>query len=311
MNRLTLAKLKKIAAEKGYIVQFEGGCYKIFQKVAEFNSLSDAESYLSWPIPPCLPLAPQRPVPPAPPKQPNPQYDLTQIWERCLHHIPQGSHRVLIGQMCHLASFDGESASIYCKPAWYDKIKTRLTILDTAFKNAFGRDIAITLLKTTGLPAPSPTPRVLPTPTPAPPTSSATPITPLFPLPHTSPPSPPLSKASAQIHIPLLKAGKYRIRVLENIIKQGYPELDGKNYLDVLKTVHLEKLLDSYTLSVEMKLSVVVNIDSDRHWLLNFLVVSLAIQSLKDGHCLLVVLQPIPRLTTADHYLYLRTEEIF
>lgn len=311
MSRLTLSKLKKIAAEKGYIVQFEGGCYKIFQKVAEFNSLSDAESYLSWPIPPCSPLAPQPPVPPAPPKQSTPQYDLTVVWERCLQYIPQITIRALIGQICSLASYDGESASIYCKSAWYDKIKTKLPILATAFQNAFGRDIAITLLKTTQITAQSPKPPVLPTPTPAPPTSSATPITPLFPSQNTSPPAPPLSKASAQIYIPLLKAGKYRIRVLENIIKQGYPELDGKNYLDVLKTVHLEKLLDYYTLSVSMKLSVVINIDFDRHWLLNFLVVSLAIQSLKDGHCLLVVLQPIPRLTTADHYLYLRTEEIF
>lgn len=60
-----------------------------------------------------------------------------------------------------------------------------------------------------------------------------------------------------------------------------------------------------------MKLSIMIEFSCDTYWLLNFLLVSLAIQSLRDGHCLLVVLQPIPRLTTADHYLYLRTEEIF
>ncbi|BAY41926.1 hypothetical protein NIES2111_63220 (plasmid) [Nostoc sp. NIES-2111] len=46
MNRLTLAKLKKIAAEQGYIVQFEGGYYKIFQKVYFFPSMQQSHEIL-------------------------------------------------------------------------------------------------------------------------------------------------------------------------------------------------------------------------------------------------------------------------
>lgn len=306
MNKLTLAKLKKIAAEKGYIVQFEEGCYKIFQKVAQFNRLSGAEQFFSGKTPLPLPPVQEPPVPPAPPKQPSPQYDLTQIWERCLEHIPQGSHRALIGQMCQLASFDGESVSIGCKSAWYEAIKTRLTILDTAFKNAFGKDIAITLLKTTGQPTISPTAPVSQT-TPALPTPASTPPAP---SPRTPQPTPPVPKPSNKLQVPLLTAGKYKIRVLDHIIRQGYPELDGKNYIDVLKTVQMDQLLDSYTLSVGMKLSIMIEFNFDMHWLLNFQVVSLAIQSLKDGHCLLVVLQPISRLTSADHYLGIQFHDI-
>ncbi|HEY9802181.1 MAG TPA: hypothetical protein V6D25_17605 [Leptolyngbyaceae cyanobacterium] len=307
MNKLTLAKLRKIAKGKGYIVQFEAGCYKIFQKVAEFNSLSDAQSYLSWLIPPCSPHSSISPVPPAPPEKPDPKYNLTIVWERCLEHLPIISVRALIGHMCHLASFDGKSASIYCKSTWYEKIKTDLPKLNAAFQNAFGRDIAITLLKTTGLPTASPTAPVSQTTTPALPTPASTPPAP---SPRTPQPTPPVPKPSNKLQVPLLTAGKYKIRVLDHIIRQGYPELDGKNYIDVLKTVQMDQLLDSYTLSVGMKLSIMIEFNFDMHWLLNFQVVSLAIQSLKDGHCLLVVLQPISRLTSADHYLGIQFHDI-
>ncbi|WP_414544116.1 hypothetical protein [Nostoc sp. CCY0012] len=179
MNRLTLAKLKKIAAEKGYEVRFDRGCYKIFQKVADFDSLWDAEEFFA-----------QNRLPPP-------------------------------------------------------------------------------------LPSPPPAPKIL--------------------RPHNT------------IDISLLSSGKYQIRVLDEIINQGYPDLDGKKYLDVLKTVEISKILDSYPLSVGMKLSIAIPFNSSESWFLNFEIVSLAIQSLKNGNYLFVILQPIPRLTSSDHYLSIYT----
>jgi hypothetical protein len=89
MNRLTLAKLKKIAAEKGYEVRFDRGCYKIFKKVADFDSLWDAEEFFAQnTLPP--------PLPPSPPKPPTPKYDLTVIWQRVLANIPKVPTRALL-----------------------------------------------------------------------------------------------------------------------------------------------------------------------------------------------------------------------
>ncbi len=111
MNRLTLAKLKKIAADKGYEVRFDKGCYKVFEKIADFDSLSDASEFLAQKTPP-LPEPPTPPKAPRPPQPPTPQYDLTVIWQRVLANIPQASIKALIGQMCFLRDYDGESALI-------------------------------------------------------------------------------------------------------------------------------------------------------------------------------------------------------
>ncbi|BAY20149.1 DNA polymerase III gamma and tau subunits (plasmid) [Anabaenopsis circularis NIES-21] len=301
MNRLTLSKLKKIAAQKGYEVQFERGVYKLFKQVADFDSLSEAEEFLiqetSVPTPPPPPppptlqlLKPHQPPPPAP------KFDLAAIWERVLHEISEIPLRALIGQMCSLVSFDGQSAFTQCKSAWYDKISTKLPTLAIAFESILGRNINLTLLKAAQLPTKSPSPAI---------TAAFVPPSPIPPLPQI------LKTPPDTNYLPLLSSGKYRILVVDEIIAQGYPQLDGKKYLDVLKTVSLAKILDFYQLSIGMKLSISVPFNRGECWLLNFEVISLAIQSLKDGNYVYVVLQPISRLTAADHYLLIQTEDIF
>ncbi|RCJ42338.1 hypothetical protein A6770_35175 [Nostoc minutum NIES-26] len=281
MNRLTLAKLKKIAAEFGYEVRFDRGCYKVFEKVADFDSLSDAEEFIAQKTPPT-------------PKPPRPQYDLTVIWQRVLANIPKASTKALIGQMCFLRDYDGESALIQCKSLWYDKITTELPTLGEAFKSAFGRAVAVSLSKIPIAPTPSQTQKSSQIPPP--------PIPPPPPAPIPQPPQPPGTTG-----ILFLNSGKYKIRVLDEVINQGYPDLDGQKYLDVLKTVDMAKILDFYQLSQGMKLSIAIPFNSCQSWFLNFEVISLAIQSLKNGNYLLVILQPISRLTSTDHYLSIHT----
>ncbi|MBC1220861.1 hypothetical protein GNF10_32905 [Nostoc sp. UCD121] len=296
MNRLTLAKLKKIAADKGYEVRFDKGRYKVFEKIADFDSLSDAEEFLAQKTPPT-------PEPPTPPQPPTPQYDLTVIWQRVLENIPQASIKALVGQMCFLRDYDGESALIQCKSSWYDKITTKLPTLSEAFKSAFGTTVAVSLSKIPTAPTPSqtPTPSQIPAPPPPPipppPTPSQIP----------PPPRPPIPPGTTQILF--LSSGKYKIRVLDEIINQGYPSLDGQKYLDVLKTVQIAKILDFYQLSQGMKLSIAIPFNSCQSWFLNFEVISLAIQSLKNSNYLFVILQPISRITSADHYLGIHTYE--
>ncbi|MBD2682298.1 MULTISPECIES: hypothetical protein [Nostoc] len=283
MNRLTLAKLKKIAAHRGYEVRFDRGCYKVFEKIADFDSLSDASEFIAQKTPP-------------PPKPPTPQYDLTVIWQRVLENIPKASTKALIGQMCFLRDYDGESALIQCKSLWYDKITTELPTLSEAFKSAFGRAVAVSLSKIPTAPTPYLTQKRthIPAPPPPPPPPPPAPIT-----------HPPIPPGTTQILF--LSSGKYKIRVLDEVINQGYPDLDGRKYLDVLKTVDIAKILDCYQLSQGMKLSIAIPFNSYQSWFLNFSVISLAIQSLKNGNYLLVILQPISRLTSTDHYLSIHT----
>ena len=289
MNRLTLAKLKKIAASFGYEVRFDKGRYKVFEKIADFDSLSDASEFLAQKTPPT-------PEPATPPKPPTPQYDLTVIWQRVLANIPKASMKALIEQMCFLRDYDGESALIQCKSPWYNKITTELPILSEAFYSAFGRVVAISLSKIPTAPTPSQTPSCsqIPAPPPIAPAPTPSQIPP--------PPRPPGTK-----EILFLSSGKYKIRVLDEIINQGYPGLDGQKYLDVLKTVEIAKILDFYHLSQGMKLSIAIPFNSCQSWFLNFEVISLAIQSLKNSNYLFVILQPISRITSADHYLGIHT----
>lgn len=291
MNRLTLAKLKKIAADKGYEVRFDRGRYKVFEKIADFDSLSDASEFLAQKTPPPPPKAPR------PPQPPTPQYDLTVIWQRVLANIPKASMKALIEQMCFLRDYDGESALIQCKSPWYNKITTELPTLSEAFYSAFGRAVAVSLSKIPQAPTPSQTPSCSQIPAPPPP--------PRLPVP--PPPRPPIPPGTTQILF--LSSGKYKIRVLDEIINQGYPSLDGQKYLDVLKTVEIAKILDFYQLSQGMKLSIAIPFNSCQSWFLNFEVISLAIQSLKNTNYLFVILQPISRITSADHYLGIHTYE--
>ena len=299
MNRLTLAKLKKIAAVLGYEVRFDRGRYKIFEKIADFDSLSDAEEFLAQKTPPS-PEPPTPPKAPRPPQPPTPQYDLTVIWQRVLENIPQASIKALIGQMCFLGDYDGESALIQCKSPWYDKITTKLPTLSEAFKSAFGRTVAVSLSKIPTAPTPYLTQKRSQIPAPPPPPRPSIPP----PTPSQIPP-PPIPPGTTQILF--LSSGKYKIRVLDEIINQGYPSLDGQKYLDVLKTVDIAKILDFYHLSQGMKLSIAIPFNSYQSWFLNFEVISLAIQSLRNSNYLFVILQPISRITSADHYLAIHT----
>lgn len=247
MNRLTLAKLKKIAASKGYEVRFDKGRYKVFEKIADLDSLSDASEFLAQKTPPT-------PEPPTPPK---PQYDLTVIWQRVLENIPKASMKALIGQMCFLRDYDGESALIQCKSPWYDKITTKLPTLSEAFKSAFGRTVAVSLSKIPTAPTPSQTPSRSQIPAPPPPP---------IPPPPTPSQIPPPPRPPGTTQILFLSSGKYKIRVLDEIINQGYPSLDGQKYLDVLKTVEIAKILDFYHLSQGMKLSIAIPFNSCQSW---------------------------------------------
>ncbi|BAZ85379.1 DNA polymerase III subunit gamma/tau [Dolichospermum compactum] len=100
------------------------------------------------------------------------QYDLTQLWQQVRGHIQQLPAQALLGQMCHLMEFNGSIVRIGVKPAWYDKAKTYLPIITTAFRQTFQQEIQVTLEKATTANATStrrnPPPRTSP-PVPQPP----------------------------------------------------------------------------------------------------------------------------------------------
>ena len=51
--------------------------------------------------------------------------------------------------MCHLIEFNGSTARIGVKPTWYDKAKTYLPIINTAFRQTFQQEIQVTFEKAT------------------------------------------------------------------------------------------------------------------------------------------------------------------
>ncbi len=118
------------------------------------------------------------PVPaPVQPVREDSQYDLTQLWQQVRGHIQQLPTQALLGQMCHLIEFDGSMARIGVKAVWYDKVKSYVPVITTAFRQAFQQEIQVTLEKATGAnvkstrrnPPGQNSPPVQPQPTPQPP----------------------------------------------------------------------------------------------------------------------------------------------
>jgi len=81
----------------------------------------------------------------------TPQYDLTQVWQQVLANFQPISRRELLRQMCQLIEFDGAVADIAIKQAWYEKVKSDLPIIVTAFQQTFQREIKVNLEKGTSL----------------------------------------------------------------------------------------------------------------------------------------------------------------
>ncbi|MFN6496945.1 MAG: DNA polymerase III subunit gamma/tau [Nostoc sp. DedQUE01] len=81
----------------------------------------------------------------------TPQYDLTQVWQQVLANFQPISRRELLRQMCQLIEFDGAVAHIAIKPAWYEKVKSDLPIIVTAFQQTFQHEVKVNLEKGTSL----------------------------------------------------------------------------------------------------------------------------------------------------------------
>jgi len=77
------------------------------------------------------------------------QYNLTQLWQQVRGHIQQLPTQALLGQMCHLMEFNGVVARVGVKAVWYDKVKSYLPIITTAFRQTFQQEIQVTLEKAT------------------------------------------------------------------------------------------------------------------------------------------------------------------
>ncbi|OCQ96856.1 DNA polymerase III, subunit gamma and tau [Nostoc sp. MBR 210] len=113
-----------------------------------------------------IPANPEPISPPSPVKQPEPvaaettpetaQPDLTQIWQQVLSNIQLLPRRALLGQMCHLIEFNGNSARVGVKPAWYDKVKSDLTMIAGAFQQTVNRNVEVSLEKATAATASPP-----------------------------------------------------------------------------------------------------------------------------------------------------------
>ncbi|MBD2488253.1 DNA polymerase III subunit gamma/tau [Aulosira sp. FACHB-615] len=104
-----------------------------------------------------VPANPQ-PVSPPPPEPvaaeitpETAQPDLTQIWQQVLSNIQLLPRRALLGQMCHLIEFNGNSARVGVKPAWYDKVKSDLTMIAGAFQQTVNRNVEVSLEKATAV----------------------------------------------------------------------------------------------------------------------------------------------------------------
>ncbi len=274
MNRTTLAKLKKIAADRGYEVKFEKGRYKILKLVDDFQFLHDAENFLLRnQIPPS---------PPTPPPLPKlPKYNLDEVWEFVLLLIDSIPRRELYRQMCKLISFDGEVAFISVKHAWYGRISDDKHSFVKAFQKTCGRTIDVIFEKI---------PQQIPPP----------------PIPQPPPPQPSYSQKITPVS--LLVSGKYHVRILgSDTINQGYPELDGKKYYEVLKTVDFPDIFSTQNLAIGMGISIGIRVSERDVWFLNFVITALNIQSLSlpNGRLnkVFVAIQPINSSGANDHYL--------
>jgi DNA polymerase III subunit gamma/tau len=98
------------------------------------------------------PTVPTQPVTPAPlaeeiPSEATGELEVNDIWQQVLSNIQQIPRRALLGQMCHLIEFDGASARVGVKPAWYDKVKSDVTMIAAAFQQTVNRQVEVSLEK--------------------------------------------------------------------------------------------------------------------------------------------------------------------
>ncbi|MBD2445361.1 DNA polymerase III subunit gamma/tau [Dolichospermum sp. FACHB-1091] len=104
-------------------------------------------SPVNFPPPVPEPLSVPAPVEPI---REDSQYDLTQLWQQVRGHIQQLPTQALLGQMCHLIEFNGSMARVGVKAVWYDKVRSYVPVITTAFRQTFQQEIQVTLEKATG-----------------------------------------------------------------------------------------------------------------------------------------------------------------
>ena len=104
-------------------------------------------SPVNFPPPVPEPLSVPAPVEPI---REDSQYDLTQLWQQVRGHIQQLPTQALLGQMCHLIEFNGSMARVGVKAVWYDKVRSYVPVITTAFRQTFQHEIQVTLEKATG-----------------------------------------------------------------------------------------------------------------------------------------------------------------
>jgi DNA polymerase III subunit gamma/tau len=94
---------------------------------------------------------PPETTPTAPPQEvlAGSEYDLNQIWYQVRNNIQQLPPRTLLGQMCQLIELNDSIARISVQSKWYDKVKSYLPLITTAFHHTFQRDIQVSLEKAT------------------------------------------------------------------------------------------------------------------------------------------------------------------
>lgn len=93
--------------------------------------------------------SPPPPVPPVTPQEVEgtAQYDLAQIWQQVCSNIQQIPKRSLLTQMCQLVEFNGAVAYVIVKPMWFDKVKSDLHLVKSAFERVFQSEIQVNLEK--------------------------------------------------------------------------------------------------------------------------------------------------------------------
>ncbi|MBD2447409.1 DNA polymerase III subunit gamma/tau [Nostoc sp. FACHB-152] len=77
------------------------------------------------------------------------ELEVNDIWQQVLSNIQQIPRRALLGQMCHLIEFDGATARVGVKPAWYDKVKSDVTMIAAAFQQTVNHSVEVSLEKAT------------------------------------------------------------------------------------------------------------------------------------------------------------------
>ncbi|MFL9457793.1 hypothetical protein AB0758_43015 [Tolypothrix bouteillei VB521301_2] len=67
------------------------------------------------------------------------------MWQQVLANLQPISRREILRQMCHLIEFDGTSARVAIKQAWYQKIQADKPKISDAFKVTFNTDIQVNI----------------------------------------------------------------------------------------------------------------------------------------------------------------------